>query len=305
MKGGEKINRKLIPFDLLCPYSFDYVNGLMSFKSAERVETAEGRQYHIGLAPGDLAPFVLLCGEPLRVERTAKYLRKTKKPVRSREYVTVTGEYEGVPVSVMATGMGPDNTEMAVVEMGQILKEATLIRIGSSGGLQKNMKLGELVISTGAVRLENTTRFFVEEGYPAVAHHEVTLALIQSAHDAGYRHHVGLTATAPGFYGAQSRRVPRFPPRFPELPKTLAAMKVQNFEMEASALFVLAGLAGFRAGAVCALYASRGENRFIGKKEMLQAEERCIRTGLGAVSLLARMDRKRKKEPYWLPKMGL
>lgn len=277
----------------------------MTFKSAEQVQTSSGKQYHIGLEPGDLAHFVLLSGETGRAERAAKFLTQAKAPIKNREYVTITGLYEGIPVSIMATGMGPDNTEMAVVEMSQIVKSATLIRIGSCGALQKEMKVGELAISTGAVRLENTTSFFVHEGYPAVAHHEVVLALLQAANDAGHIHHVGLTATAPGFYGAQARKIPGFPLRDPELPQRLANMKVINFEMEASALFVLAHLAKFRSGAVCAIYADRNENQFIDPKAMREAEARCIETGLRAVKILSQMDKSKKENPHWLPKMGL
>lgn len=258
----------------------------MPFKSAEQVETAEGRQYHIGLKKGEVAPFILMCGDPARVEKASRYLGKKNEPVHHREYVTVTGSYEGVPVSVMATGMGPDNTEIAVVELSQIVKKATLIRIGSCGGLQKGMEVGDLALSTGAVRMENTTSFFVHEGYPAVAHHEVLSALIQAARELKHRHHVGITATAPGFYGAQARKVPGFQPRHSGLIEELAAQGVINVEMEASALFVLASLAGFRAGAVCAVFANRHANRFIGEKSMEEAETRCIETGLRAVKIL-------------------
>ena len=261
---------------------------MSQFKSAEQVQTAKGRQYHIGCKPGDLNPVILLCGDPARVERVAKHFKKSKKPICHREYVTISGEYEGVPVSAMATGMGPDNTEIAVIEIAQIVKNPTLIRIGSCGGLKKGVELGDLVVSTGAVRLENTTSFFVHEGYPAVPHYEVTLALIQAARENGFRFHAGLTATAPGFYGAQARNIPGFPPRDPDLLNKLAAQNVINIEMEASALFVLSQLKGFRAGAVCAVYGNRHANKFIDEKTMKEAERRCIETGLGAVKILSK-----------------
>ena len=157
-----------------------------------------------------------------------------------------------------------------------------------SGGLKKEVELGDLVVSTGAVRLENTTSFFVHEGYPAVPHYEVTLALIQAARENGFRFHAGLTATAPGFYGAQARNIPGFPPRDPDLLNKLAAQNVINIEMEASALFVLSQLKGFRAGAVCAVYGNRHANKFIDEKTMKEAERRCIETGLGAVKILSK-----------------
>jgi uridine phosphorylase len=276
-----------------------------TFKSAEIVSTAEGRQYHIGCAPGDVAPNILLCGDPARAHRVAEYFTNAKKPVTSREYVTITGKYKGLPMTVMATGMGPDNTEIAFVELSQIVRHPTFIRIGSSGALNKKIELADLVISTGAVRLENTSTAFVVEGYPAVAHHEVVLSLLEAARAKKFSHHAGLTATASGFYGAQARKVPGFPPRDPELPAKLSAMNVLNLEMETSCLFTLAALSGARAGAVCAIYASRHKNEFIDHKTKDTAESRCIETGLAAFEVLAKLDAAKGKEKHWVPSMGL
>ncbi|MBI4211030.1 MAG: nucleoside phosphorylase [Deltaproteobacteria bacterium] len=276
-----------------------------TFQSAEIVATKEGRQYHIGLAPGEVAPYILLCGDPARVERVAKYFDDASEPITSREYVTVTGKYQGIPMTVMATGMGPDNTEIAFVELSQIVKNPTLIRIGSSGALRKGIELADLVVSTGAVRLENTSTNYVVEGYPAVAHHECVLALMQAAQNKRFPYHVGLTATAPGFYAAQGRTVPGFAPRDPEIPAKLDAMNVANLEMECSCLFTLGAFRGIRTGAVCAIYANRHANTFIDTDTKNIAEKRCIETGLEAVTILAKMDRMKKKAPYWLPEMGI
>ncbi len=276
-----------------------------TFRSAELVSTKEGRQYHIGLAPGEVAPYILMCGDPARAYRVAKYFDKVGRPVTSREYVTITGKYKGLPISVMATGMGPDNTEIAVVELCQIVKDPTFIRIGSSGALKKGIELADLVVSTGAVRLENTSTAFVFEGYPAVAHHEVVLALLEAAKDKMFPHHAGLTATAQGFYGAQSRKVPGFPPRDTELLSKLERMNVSNLEMETSCLLTLATLAGHRAGAVCAIYANRHKNEFIDSETKDLAEKRCLETGLRAFEILAKMDGAKKGKKRWLPSMGL
>lgn len=277
----------------------------MTYLSAEDVQTASGRQYHIGLSPGDLSPYILLCGDPARAEKVARHFKKTKAPIKHREYVTITGEYEGFPISVMATGIGPDNTEIALVEISNLLKEATLLRIGSCSGLKKEMKLADVIISTGAVRLENTTASYVCEGYPAIAHFEAVLALIEAATKLKMPFHTGITATASGFYAPQGRSVAKFTPFESDLSKKLERMGVANFEMEASALFVLAGLVQFRAGAVCAVYGNRHENRFIDEETMKVAEERCILTGLEAMALLAKMDQKKKKGAYWYPSLGL
>lgn len=259
-------------------------------RDAERVVNAAGRQYHLDVGRGDVAPRILLCGDPQRAERTAGFFDAVRRERRNREYVTITGTYKGIDLSVVGTGIGPDNIEIAVIELAQVVKRPTFIRIGSSGALQKEIELGDLVVSTGAVRLENTSTFFVPEGYPAVAHYEVVVALISACADLGVRHHAGLTATAPGFYGAQGRRVPGFEPRDPEIPAKLSRVGVANLEMEVSALLTLASVGGFRAGAVCAIYAQRIRNRFITPKAKDEAELNCIRAGLGAFERLAKLD---------------
>jgi uridine phosphorylase len=280
-------------------------NSSKDFQSAEIVKTAEGRQYHIGLAPNELAPFILLCGDPARVKRTAALFDKIEIEAGYREYLTITGKYHGIPVSVMGTGMGPDNTEIAIVEISQIVDSPTFIRIGTSGTLKKEISNGELIISNGAVRLENTSTYFVCEGYPALAHHEVIMALLESAGKQGFTHHLGMTATAPSFYGAQCRTTPHFKPRNPELIDQLIKMNVANFEMEASSLFSLASVAGYRAGAVCAVIAERHTNRFIDTDGLKKVEMDCIKTGLGAIEVLAKMDKIRGKKAHWVPSLGL
>jgi uridine phosphorylase len=275
--------------------------GKGGFRSAERVSAPDGRQYHIGVAPGEAAPRVLLCGDPKRAERTASLFSKVRCERRNREYVTITGTYEGLDLTVMGTGIGADNIEIAVVELSQIVKEPTFIRIGSSGALQTGIRLGDLVISTGAVRLENTSTFFVPESYPAVASYEVVVALLGACAGLGLRYHAGITASAPGFYGAQSRKVPGFEPRYPDLPGALSKLGVVNFEMEVSALFTLASIAGLRAGAICAVYAHRRANKFISPKEKDRAEMDCIKAGLAAFRRLDHMDawKRQYKKKHW------
>lgn len=275
-----------------------------TFQSAEVVATDEGRQYHIGLAPGEVAPFILVTGEPARARKVAKYFDEAKPEVANREYVTITGKYQGIPISVMATGMGPDNTEIAFIELAQIVKNPTIIRIGSCGGLRKGIELADLVISTGAVRMENTSTAYVLEGYPAVAHHECILALLEAAKRKNFPHHLGITATASGFYASQGRTVPGFTPRQPELPAMLDSMNVANMEMEASTWFTLGAYRGFRTGCVCAVYANRHANKFIDTETKDLAEKRCVELGLEAVTVLAAMDKAKGNNANWLPSMN-
>ncbi len=276
-------------------------NKKVRYASAERVSDAEGRQYHIGLAPGEVAPYIMLVGDPARAGKVSKLFDKITGHRANREYVTYTGRYRGIPLTVMGTGIGPDNMEIAVVELSQVVKNPTFIRVGSCGALKPEIKLGELVVSSGAVRIENTSSFFVPNGYPASAHYEVLLALVSACEEIKAKSHVGVTATAPGFYGAQGRTVPGFKPLYPELPDQLAQAGVLNLEMEVSSLFTLAQVSGARAGAVCAVYANRPHNKFADSEVKERGEKNAIKAGLAAFTVLAKMDQWKKKrgKKHW------
>jgi uridine phosphorylase len=263
------------------------------------------RQYHIGLGPGELAEYILLPGDPDRTERIAARLERVEVRRRNREFASVTGTYRDRRVSVVSTGIGTDNVEIVVAEILAITDRPTFVRVGSCGVLQEGIELGDLVISSGAVRLEATTSFFVHDGYPAVADYVAVAALVEAAHRLGHRAHVGITATAPGFFGAQGRPIPQLPIRYPDLAEDLARQRVVNFEMEASALLVLAGLAGCRAGVVCAAYAQRLTGAFVEGEAKEQAERACIDTGLEALGLLADMDEATHAAgaAYWRPSL--
>lgn len=274
-------------------------------ESAEHVHDADGRQYHIGLAPGEVARHIILVGDPARATRVAGMFDRIELERRSREYVSYTGQHQGLRVTVMGTGMGTGATEIAVVELCQVVERPLMIRCGSSGALQPDMQLGDLVISQAALRLENTTRAFVDEGYPAVADPQAVLALAGAAEAIGSRYHVGITATAPGFYGAQGRKIAGFMPRETDVVARLAAQGVKNLEMETSTLLTLATFRGFLAGAVCAIYATRHDNVFITPAQKDAAELACVRCGLGGLHTLAAMEAARGERPIWHPGLPL
>jgi uridine phosphorylase len=253
------------------------------------------RQYHIGLGPGELAEYILLPGDPDRTSRIASRFESIELENRNREFASVTGRFRGQRVSVVSTGIGTDNVEIVVAEILAITERPTFIRVGSCGALQPEMALGDLVITTGAVRLESTTSFFVHDGYPAVASYEAVAALIEAAERLGHRYHVGVTATAPGFFGAQGRPIPQLPIRYPDLAEEMARQRVMNFEMEASALLVLATLARCRAGVVCAVYANRTTGDFVTGDLKDAAEAACVETGLESLLVLADMDRQKRE----------
>lgn len=281
----------------------------MSPATANDPRGSDSRQYHIGLRPGEVAPSILLVGDPSRAKRVVEaHFDSFGEAMCEREFVTYTGVYRGRPMSVMGTGMGAANTEIAVIELCQCFPEPTqiaMIRAGSCGALRPEIGLGELVITQASYRLEETSLAFVGPGYPAAAHPEAIIALLWAADELGAAHHLGVTATAPGFYGAQGRELPGFPPREREIETTLARQGVSNLEMETSALLTLATLRGFRAGAVCATYANRAHDTFISPADKPLAEQRCVEVGLGALDRLARLAERRPGKPCWHPGVGL
>lgn len=263
------------------------------------------RQYHIGLGPGDLAEYILLPGDQDRVARIAARLDSIESQHRHREFASVTGSYRGLRLSVLSTGIGSDNVEIVLAEVLAITKRPTFIRVGSCGSLQPEIELGDLVITSGAVRLETTTSYFVHDGYPAVAHYEAVAALVEAAARLGHRVHVGITATAPGFFGAQGRPIPQLPIRYPDLAGEMTRQRVVNFEMEASAVLVLATLADCRAGVVCTVYANRTTGAFVEGEAQDRAEASCVETGLESLLILAEMDRQKREAATdrWRPSL--
>jgi uridine phosphorylase len=263
------------------------------------------RQYHIGVGPGDLADYILLPGDQDRVDVVASQFDTIELRHRHREFATATGTYRGLRVSCVSTGIGTDNVEIVLSEILAIVEHPTLIRIGSCGALQPGMNVGDLVISTGALRLETTTSWFVHDGYPAVADYEAVMALEEAATRLGHPHHMGLTATAPGFYGAQGRPIPHLPIRYPDLADEMARQGILNFEMEASALLVLSTLGGSRAGVVCAVYANRRTGEFAEGDVRTRAEAAVVETGLESLVVLAEIDRQKSKAgaTRWRPSL--
>lgn len=277
--------------------------------SANDPQAADNRQYHIGVQPGDVAPSILLVGDPRRAERIAdEFLEEHGEAFSEREYVTFTGRYQGLPVSVMGTGMSAANTEIAVIELCNCFEDPTqmaIVRAGSSGALRKEIALGDLIITRAAYRIEDTSTWFAGLGYPASAHPEAVMALLWAASERGVPHHLGITATASGFYAAQGREIEGFPVREPKIQDRLAREGVSNLEMETSTLLTLASLRGFRAGAVCAAYANRPLDIFIDEQAKHAAEAHCVQVGLDALVRMDRFARARGRAgACWHPGLG-
>jgi uridine phosphorylase len=210
-------------------------------------------QYHIGLDEGDVAPYVLLPGDPGRVPVVAALWDEARHVATNREYTTYTGVYRGVPITCTSTGIGAPSTSIAMEELARC-GARTFIRIGTCGTFQDDVANGDMIVFDGAVRLDGASRLYAPLEYPAVAHHEVVTAAVEAGDALGYRYHVGLTRSADTFYAGHSRPGSSYggywqswwAGQFEDLKR----QNVVGAEMEASLIFVLARLWGLRAGGV-------------------------------------------------------
>jgi uridine phosphorylase len=261
---------------------------------SELPRTAKGRFYHIDCGPGDLASYILTCGDPARARKIARSFDSIAVRRRNREFYTYTGCYKGIPLSVMATGIGADNTAIAVIEAAQCVSKATFIRLGSCGALQPEIAPGELVITSRCLRDETTTNYYAPPEYEARAHPLILQALEEAAVELKVPYHVGLTCTTAGFYGGQARQAPGFPILEPDKIDRLRRAGVLNLEMEMSAYLTLAGISTYplRAGGACAVLNNRitGASVFSSARLKSLAEKRLIRVGLRAVEKLSARD---------------
>ncbi|WP_435184402.1 nucleoside phosphorylase [Halobellus sp. EA9] len=243
-------------------------------------------QYHLAVGPDDVADSVLLPGDPDRVDKITALWDDHEERAAHREYRTATGTYEGTPISVTSTGIGSPSAAIAVEELARVGVD-TFVRVGSCGAIRPEMDVGDLVITSGAVRQEGTSKEYVREDYPAVADGEVVSALVAAAERLGYDYHVGLTMSADSFYAGQGRAgFEGFTAAGSEsLVEELRDANVKNIEMEAAALLTLANVYGLRAGAVCSVYANRVTGEFRTEGESRAAEAASL-----AVHLLAKME---------------
>ncbi len=271
----------------------------MKFNSADYVESEGGFQYHIQCKRGDVARYVLMPGDPARVPVISSLWDESQEIANHREYRTHTGKYKGVPISATSTGIGAPSAVIAMEELARIGVD-TFIRVGSTGAIQEDVELGDLIISSAAVRMEGASKQYVRVEYPAAANYEVVLALIEAADTLGMKYHVGITASTDSFYLGQGRHGFRgYTQSFSEsIVHDLRRAKVLNFEMEASALFTLAGIYGLRAGSIAVVFANRIKDEF-----EVVSQEGVARVANEAVKILSEWDEAKGKagKKYFYP----
>lgn len=206
-----------------------------------------GKQYHTGVGPGDIGEYVILPGDPKRCAKIAAHFDNPVLVADSREYVTYTGTLDGVKVSVTSTGIGGPSAAIAIDELAKCGAH-TFIRVGTCGGMQEEVMGGDIVIATGAVRMEGTSREFAPIEYPAVADFNVTNALVSAAGKIGVRNHVGVVQCKDSFFGQHE---PGIMPVSYELENKWQAwirMGCLASEMESAALFIAGSFLRVRVG---------------------------------------------------------
>ncbi|MBQ2601885.1 MAG: uridine phosphorylase [Oscillospiraceae bacterium] len=207
------------------------------------------KMYHIALSAGDVGRFVIVPGDPGRCEKIARYFDSPRLVGQNREYTTYTGTLDGVPVSVTSTGIGGASAAIAMEELTKIGAD-TFIRVGTCGGINMKVRSSDVVIATGAIRMEGTSREYAPIEYPATADYGVTRALTDAAEALGYTWHAGVVQCKDSFYGQHSPE--KSPVSYELLAKWEAWKKlgVLASEMESAALFTVAAALGVRCGTV-------------------------------------------------------
>ena len=248
------------------------------------------KKYHIGLTREDVGDYVLVPGDPFRTPLIARFIDGAKEVAFSREYRTFTGSVDGVKVSTMSTGMGGPSVAIGIEELHE-LGVHTLLRVGTCGAAQPEIKMGDLVISYAAVRSEGTPNGYVPLEYPAVASLHVVEALIEAAEAAGAKYHVGVTRSVDALY---SDLLPDTMPR-PHLRDELemwAKAGILSNDMEASTLFVVSRIRQMRAGCVnlCVDELGAGEIHHIDPSYM----DRMLTVAVDAIRRLIKRDAARK-----------
>jgi len=265
-------------------------------KPSELILNPDGSIYHLHLRPEQVAPLIITVGDPERVAKVSRYFDRVEFRVRKREFVTHTGWLGKTRLSVISTGIGPDNIDIVLNELDALfnidlgtrqmktsLTPLTFIRLGTAGSLQREVPVDSFVASSGAVGMDGLMQFYnapEQQNHPLLAalhshckgEWDFPLAPYFVESDQGLlRHfsenfHQGITATNPGFYGPQGRqlRAPLRQPHYLDLLQSFEFQekKILNLEMETAAIFGLSQLLGHRAVSLSAILANRAEGQF-------------------------------------------
>ena len=245
------------------------------------------KQFHIQCVPGDVGRYCILPGDPGRCEAIAALFDNAKHVAQNREFYIYTGTLLGEKVSVCSTGIGGPSAAIALEELAAIGAD-TFIRVGTCGGIDLDVKSGDIVVATGAIRFEGTSREYAPIEFPAVPDIGVVNALISAAKDLEQKYHVGVVQCKDSFYGQHS---PETKPVSHELLQKWEAWKRLGClasEMESAALFIVASSLKVRMGS-CFLVLANQEREAAGlDNPVVHNTDMAIRTAVQAIRNLIR-----------------
>lgn len=291
---------------------------LHHLSASELIINQHGHIYHLDIGPQHLAPTVITVGDPGRVNEVSKHFDRITHRAQHREFVTHTGYIGSKHLSVVSTGIGPDNIDIIFNELDALanidfntrsIKEEktslSIIRLGTCGSLQRDVPVDSFVVSSHGIGLDNLLHYYMHSNTPD----EITIINEFQRHtNLGAKHIVpyiteasialrkhfgatfvhGMTATCPGFYGPQGRVI-RAPIAFPHLLDALATFqcngnRITNFEMETSALYGLGKILGHKCLSISAVVANRADKTF--SKDNRYTVEQLIKKSLEVIAAI-------------------
>lgn len=250
----------------------------------------DGVQYHVDLKAGDVGKYVILPGDPKRCKMIAQYFDNAELVADKREYTTYTGYLNGVKVSVTSTGIGGPSASIALEELVKVGAEK-FIRVGTCGGIDVDVKGGDLVIATGAVRMEGTSKEYAPIEFPAVADLEIVNALVQAGKNLNEECHVGIVQCKDSFYGQHS---PEKSPVSYELINKWEAWKrlgCKASEMESAALFVVASALKVKVGSIFLTVANQEREKLGLENPVIHDTDKAIKTAIEALKIIIEQDK--------------
>ena len=250
------------------------------------------RQYHIQVAKGEVGRYVIMPGDPKRCVKIAQYFDDPVLVADNREYITYTGTLDGVKVSVTSTGIGGPSASIAMEELYKCGAD-TFVRIGTCGGMQTEIKSGDVVIATGAIRMEGTSKEYAPIEYPAVADLDVTNALVAAAKEKNFTHYTGVVQSKDAFYGQHEPE--RMPVSYELLNKWEAWKRLgcKASEMESAALFIVAAHLKVRCGSDFLVMGNQERNALGMDNPIVHDTEAAVMVGVEAIRRLIRADREK------------
>lgn len=254
-----------------------------------------GYQYHVGLRPGDIGEYVILPGDPHRVPKIAAYFDNAEKVADSREYVTYTGYLDGVKVSCTSTGVGGPSASIALEECANVGGK-TFIRVGTCGGMDIDVKGGDIVIATGAVRMDGTSKEYAPIEYPAVPDVTVAASLVSAARELGFPYHTGVVQCKDAFYGQHMPEA--LPNSYELLNKWQAWLRLgcKASEMESATLFIVGAYRRVRVGSVFLVVANQEREKAGLPNPQEHDTDKAIRVAIGAIRRMIAEDKARAEK---------